>query len=124
MSRPAAAIALSPEEKATLECWSRPGRVEPRFRQRARMILLAAQGQPTEKIARTLDTRPTRVSQWRVRFARDRIAGLQDHARPGRVEKLRYKPDTAQRILNKLNEAPPEGHSLWTGSLLAQALGM
>jgi hypothetical protein len=39
------------------------------------------------------------------------------------LEKLRYKPDTAQRILNKLNEAPPEGRSLWTGSLLAQALG-
>lgn len=122
MSRPAAIVELSPEERATLECWSRPGRVQPRFRQRARMILLAADGQPTEKIAQTLATRPTRVSQWRTRFARDRMAGLQDQARPGRAEKLRYKADTAQRILDKLNEAPPEGRSVWTGSLLAQAL--
>lgn len=123
MSRPAALVALNPEEKATLECWSRPGRAEARFRQRARMILLAAEGQSTEKIAAVLSTRPTRVSQWRTRFAKDRMAGLQDQARPGRVEKLRYKADTTQRILTKINEAPPEGRSAWTGTLLAQTLG-
>src|SRR5436190_6484529 len=123
MSRPAALIQLSSEEKATLECWSRPGRVEPRFRQRARMILLASEGQSTEKIAQLLSTRPTRVSQWRTRFARNRMAGLQDQPRPGRVQKLRYKPNTTERILQKIHEAPPDGRSVWTGSLLAQALG-
>lgn len=123
MSRPAAVITLSPEEKATLECWSRPGRVEPRFRQRARMILLASEGQSTEKIAHVLSTRPTRVSQWRTRFAKNRMAGLHDQARPGRVEKLRYKSDTTRRILDKINERPPEGRTAWTGSLLAQVLG-
>lgn len=123
MSRPAALIVLSPEEKSTLEVWSRPGRVEPRFRQRARMILMAATGQTTESIAAALSTRPTRVSQWRTRFSRDRLAGLQDKPRPGRVPELRYKPETVERILNTINQPPPEGHSTWTGSLVAQALG-
>jgi transposase len=123
MSRPAAVIVLTQEEKDTLECWSRPGRTEPRFRQRARMILLAAEGRSTEKIAQTLATRPTRVSQWRTRFASLRMPGLQDRARPGRAQKLRYKPETTARILGKINEAPPEGRSSWTGSLVALALG-
>src|ERR1700733_10728317 len=95
MSRPAALIVLTPEEKGRLEVWSRPGRIEPRFRQRARMILMAATGRTTESIADALSTRPTRVSQWRTRFARDRMAGLQDKPRPGRVPELRYKPETA-----------------------------
>jgi transposase len=123
MSRPAASIVLTPEEKSTLEIWSRPGRTEPRFRQRARMILMAADGKSTESIATALATRPTRVSQWRNRFARDRMAGLQDKSRPGRVQKLRYKPDTTERILRTINEPPPTGHSTWTGSLVAKVLG-
>ena len=122
MSRPAAVISLSPEEKSTLECWSRPGRCAPRFRQRARMILLAAGGTATKDIARQLSTRPTRVSQWRTRFAKSRMAGLQDKPRPGRVERLRYKPETTARILARINEPPPEGYATWTGTLVAAAL--
>jgi transposase len=123
MSRPAAVISLSEEERKTLECWSRPGRTEPRFRQRARMILMASEGMATAKIAEELGTRPTRVAQWRTRFFKGRMGALQDKPRPGRLEKLCYKADTTQRILEKINEPPPHGYSVWTGTLIAKALG-
>jgi transposase len=123
MSRPAAEIMLSPEERSILELWSRPGRAESRFRQRARIILKAAEGRSTSQIAAELRTRPSRVSKWRNRFATSRIGGLQDKARPGRAAELRYPKDTAQRILDMLNTPPPKGYAHWTGTLLAEALG-
>lgn len=52
--------------------------------QRAKMILYAAEGMPNEEIATYLDTRREVVSVWRKRFFVDRLAGLEEHARPGR----------------------------------------
>ena len=52
--------------------------------QRAKMILYAAEGMANEEIATYLDTRREVVSVWRKRFFVDRLAGLEEHARPGR----------------------------------------
>ena len=51
---------------------------------RAKMILLAAQGWGNDAIAATLHTRREIVSLWRKRFYQERLAGLEDQARPGR----------------------------------------
>ena len=51
---------------------------------RAKMILLAAQGWGNDAIAATLHTRRESVSLWRKRFYQERVAGLEDQARPGR----------------------------------------
>jgi transposase len=48
------------------------------------MILLAAQGIGNDEIAARLDTRREIVSQWRKRFFKDRLAGLEERARAGR----------------------------------------
>ena len=52
--------------------------------QRAKMILMAAEGLSNDEIARRLDTRRDVVSMWRKRFFTERIAGLEERARPGR----------------------------------------
>jgi len=52
--------------------------------QRARMILMAAQGMGNDEIAQALTTRREVVSQWRKRFFEERIPGLDDRPRPGR----------------------------------------
>ena len=51
---------------------------------RAKMILMAAEGMDNDEIAARLDTRREVVSQWRKRFFKDRLAGLDERARPGR----------------------------------------
>jgi len=51
---------------------------------RAKMILMAAQGMGNDEIAARLDTRREVVSQWRKRFFKQRLAGLDERARPGR----------------------------------------
>lgn len=51
---------------------------------RAKMILMAAAGIDNDEIAARLDTRREVVSQWRQRFFKQRLAGLEERARPGR----------------------------------------
>ncbi len=51
---------------------------------RAKIILLAAQGLRNNEIAARLSTRREVVSMWRKRFFEQRIAGLEEHPRPGR----------------------------------------
>ena len=51
---------------------------------RAKMILMAARGMRNDEIAARLDTRREVVSQWRKRFFKERLAGLEEMARPGR----------------------------------------
>jgi transposase len=121
MAKTATPILLSAAEKRMLERWRRAHKSEQRVAERARIILLAAQGRSNLEIAAQLGTRPARVSKWRTRFARQRLAGLADEARPGKPRQ--YDAKSEKRILKKLDEAPPRGHATWSGQLLAEALG-
>lgn len=121
MSKHATPIVLTDSEREMLMAWLRAGSTEQRVVERARIVLAAAKGHATTHIARVLHTRPARVSKWRTRFARARLAGLADAPRPGAQRK--YDASTERRVLATLDEPPPEGHATWTGTLLAQALG-
>ena len=63
--------------------------------QRAKMILHAAEGMPNDEIAACLDTRREVVSLWRKRFFADRLAGLEERARPGRPRTFSPRPRRA-----------------------------
>ena len=121
MRKPATPIVLSEAEQKTLGSWLRSGTSEQRMVERARIILAAADGTGTNEIARVIGTRAARVSKWRTRFARDRLAGLIDAPRPG--ARRHYDADTGRRILTALDAPPPGGHATWTGTLLARHLG-
>ena len=77
-------IELSAEESAELNRRA-TGYTLPYFEVvRAKMILMAATGLRNDEIAVRLDARREVVSQWRKRFFKDRLAGLQEMTRPGR----------------------------------------
>jgi hypothetical protein len=61
---------------------------------RARMILHAAEGLSNDQIAERLDTRREVVSLWRKRFFEERLAGLEERARPGRPRS--FSPGTGR----------------------------
>ena len=52
--------------------------------QRAKIVLLAAEGLSNEEIAARLDTRREVVWLWRKRFFAERLAGLEERPRPSR----------------------------------------
>lgn len=56
-----------------------------------------------------------------MRFDQERLAGLADDFRPGRIPI--YDETTRARLLAQLDQAPPKGYATWTGPLLAKALG-
>lgn len=94
---------------------------EHRLVERARIVLLAADGIATRTIASELGTWPGRVSRWRIRYAAAGFSGLQDAPRPG--AKPVYGAATEQRVLTLLDQSPPAGYARWTGPLLAKTLG-
>src|SRR5438132_607586 len=121
MARKPAIIRLTEEEKSVLLEWTRKGANDQKAVERARIILLSNEGLTVETIARRLDTRPARVSKWRQRFARHGLFGLSDFQRSGKP--LTYDEGTERRVLELLEQEPPEGASQWNGRLVAAALG-
>src|SRR3954452_8312170 len=83
-----AEIVLSAEERVELErraaCYTLPHKVV----QRAKLVLYAADGLSNGEIARRLDSVPEVVGRWRSRFARERMAGVEDRARSGRPRRF------------------------------------
>jgi transposase len=98
MSRPAAEIRLSTEEKEILMRWMRSSKTEQRMVERTRVILLAASGLSGKEIALKMETREARISKWLRRFAQDRMAGLNDNVRSGE-KRRKYTSLTEERIL-------------------------
>ena len=119
--REATPIALTAAERATLTGWARSGKTEHRLVERARMVLLAGDGWGSRAIAREVGCARGVVSRWRVRFAKERLAGLADAPRPGKPKT--YGADAARRILALLDRPPPAGLARWTAPLLAKELG-
>lgn len=117
----ATSIVLSAEDREQLESWARSPTTQQRLAFRARVILAAAAGEGSTSIAEREGVRLTTVSAWRVRFANQGLAGLQDQPRAGRPRT--YGDEAERRVLAKLDEEPPEGFATWNGRLLAAALG-
>nr|WP_276603331.1 IS630 family transposase [Nannocystis pusilla] len=93
--------------------------------QRARIVLLAAQGLPNAEIARRVGCHVDTVRQWRQRFAEDgRVSTLADLPRSGRPARV----SAATRCeLIKLACDKPENHGVkhqttWTYGALAKVL--
>lgn len=85
-------IILSVDEKQELVARARRYTL-PYFQvQRAKMILLAAEGIDNDEIARRLETRREVVCQWRKRFHEKRLAGLEERPRPGRPRVFSPRP--------------------------------
>src|SRR5271170_884349 len=114
-------ITLTQEERAELEGLARSTKTEHRMRQRARIVLLAADGMRTRGIGRAVGCTTGTASKWRVRYAEQRLAGLDETGERGAEPK--YTAETNRRILKVLDAAPPDGYGRWSGPLIAAALG-
>jgi len=121
MRRAETIIVLTAEERERLEELVRMRTAPYRAVQRARLVLLAAEGRPNTEIGREVGLSRARVVGWRQRFGRERLSGLEDAPRPG--AKRKYDEGTERRILAQLDAPPPAGQASWTGELLAKALG-
>ena len=72
------------------------------MRQRARIVLLAADGVKTRAIGRAVGCTTGTASKWRVRYAEHRLAGLDETGERGAEPK--YTAQTGRRILALLDQ--------------------
>jgi transposase len=77
-------VELSGEARATLEALTRRTTVAVGLARRARIVLLAADGVPLDRIARQLGVDRNVVRMWVDRYGETGLAGLQDRPRSGR----------------------------------------
>jgi transposase len=62
---------------------ARSTKTEHRLRQRARIVLLAADGVASRAIGRAVGSTTGTASKWRVRYAEKRLAGLDETGERG-----------------------------------------
>jgi len=123
MANGSAALAVRPEDKATLERLIRSGKTEQRVAFRSRIILKAAEGLPNKRIAEELDTSRPTVIDWRKRYEAEGIEGLW-HDRPrGKGFTALEKKQEAAVIEKTLHETPPSA-THWSCRTLAKASGV
>lgn len=77
-------IVLTDEERENLERMARKYTSSYYEVTRAKCILYAAEGLENKEIASRVGLPRQVVSKWRKRFFEERLAGLEDRARPGR----------------------------------------
>jgi transposase len=90
--------------------------------ERARIVLLAAEGVPGKQIAAIVGCAEPTVVTWRGRYAERGLAGLADLPRPGKPAQL--PEELRDRVLELTLTSPPThfGASHWSSRLLASAL--
>src|SRR5213592_1176118 len=96
--RTAEALVLVDGERSRLETLTRATSVAAGVAQRARIVLLAADGTPNHVIAELVGvSRPT-VHKWRERFVEQRMAGLVDVVRPGAARRIDQRAIVARTL--------------------------
>ena len=120
-NRPAPALGLREGDREELTRLTRSSSVRAGLAQRARIVLLAADGVANTAIADTVGvSRPT-VIGWRDRYAAHGLAGLEDEPRSGRPRTIDHR-----RIVTATLTPPPKKYGVthWSTRLLAQHLGI
>jgi transposase len=114
-------VDLSSEEKAELAELTKKGKTSARKLNRARILLLADEGQTDKAIAKTLDVGTSTVERTRKKFVEGGLEeALNELPRIGRERKLSGKQEAY--LVALACSDPPEGRKRWTMKLLADKL--
>jgi transposase len=121
MGKTAVAVGLTDREQVELESLAARRRTAQGLAQRARIVLLAAQGVENKEIAVQLKASPNTVGKWRKRFAQYRMDGLLDEARPGAPRQI--GDDEVADVVRRTLETTPNNATHWSLRSMARAAG-
>src|SRR5918996_1786573 len=120
----AAPLAVSDEQRASLERMARSTSLPHRAVVQAKALLLAADGVGTNEVARRCGTTNESVRAWRRRFEADGVEGVGRIA-PGRGRKSWLPEGTVAEVVRVTREEKPDDTSThWTTRSLADRLGI
>ena len=113
-------LQLQPGDREELERRVRSNTVEVRAAERARLVLLAADGWSNRAIGEAIGMHYNQVGVWRHRFDSYGLAGLADEERSGRPPV--YGHDDVLLLVKTVTEPPPQGAARWTMEAIARRL--
>ena len=115
-------VVLDDDEREVLERWARRPKSAQALALRCRIVLAAAEGEPSKEIAARLGCTRSTVGKWRGRFAARGLDGLHDEPRPGKPRSI--GDDAVERVIVKTLEEKPPNATHWSTRSMAQATGM
>ncbi|MCA1679076.1 MAG: IS630 family transposase [Actinobacteria bacterium] len=123
MRPPTAPMPIADSHREVLEKMSRSRTAPHRQVQRARALLLAADGVANTQIAAAVGVSPATVKTWRERFEQE---GLKDLGvvRPGRGRKPQITEQKVAEIVHATLHDKPEGETHWSCRSMAKAHGV
>ncbi len=122
LGRPIPAVTIDARMREQLQTMTRSRSLSQALAQRAKIILLAADGLNNSTIAVQLGlSRPT-VGKWRRRFLSQGLVGLYEEARPGAPRTINDEKVAA--LLRKTLQSRPKAGTHWTCRSLAAATGV
>lgn len=118
----AVSIELTRGEREQLQSWSRRHTTAQALALRSRIVLAAATGLSSSRIAEDLAVSVATVRKWRNRFAQDRLDGLVDEPRPGRPRTI--SDQNVDEVIIKTLETKPRDATHWSTRSMAREVGL
>ena len=116
-------LTVSEEDRATLERWLKSRAVTGKQKLRAKLVLLTADGAPSQVILDTLRISAPTLNLWRRRYRDCGVEGLkQGKTRPSRVPPLPI--EKVQEVLTLTLTGKPVAATHWSCRTLAKQVGI
>ena len=113
---------MSDEDRVVLERWSKRPKSPMSVAERARIVLLAADGLNNNVVADKVGVNQATVVKWRKRYVERGVDGLIDEPRPGAPRTI-TDADVEAVVVRTLEEAPTDA-THWSTRDLAKRVGM
>ena len=127
MAAHAKRIEIASADRPVLEKWARSRVSERRLCDRARIVLMAAEGRPAAEIAERVGCSDETAKRWRARYERDGLEGLRELPKSGRP--LNQEDAKRAKLIALACTRPTETaeglrRERWTYAELAEAVGI
>jgi transposase len=123
MNKAAAALVMSAGQREALTVLARSSTSAHREVQRAKVLLMSADGVANSQIAANVGVTPVTVRSWRARFAGEGLAKF-GQVRQGRGRKPGISAEKIEEILRLTQHEKPSGATHWSCRSMAKAVGL
>ena len=124
--RVAAEIALSGKERRKLEKWASTRSTSVSLRERARIVLMAAQGMTNRAIAEELGVDANKVGRWRSRVAKEGMSSIEKERPRGANhggKNSREQAELRSKVIEASTQTIPKDATHWSCRSMARHLG-